>query len=472
MSAATSSPAKSFIWVGCFRVHIASLLARVTENADKKALVGDALEWSYADLLEAIAQWDARLAQNHIDAGGLVAIRSDFRGAAIACLLALFKRRAIAVLLSPTDPAALTKAAGIGVRLCITVDSQEQLTIETLPEERDYDRAPTSSHPLIGQLLERGHPGFVVFSSGSSGVPKAVLHDADGFCAHLADVRKAKSTVGFLALDHIAGVDTLLYTLFAGGSLVLLNQRTPAGVCSAIQNHRAEVLPASPSFLKLLVLDKSWLRYDLSSLSIVTFGSEPPDTYVNQTVANALPHVQLMQKYGASEFGAPRSKTRPNDTGWIKLDGPHFKTRVVDDVLWVKTSGTMLGYLNHELPQSDDGWFCTGDRVETDGEWLRILGRESDIINVGGEKVFPAEVERQIEQMPEVLECAVTGEAHVLLGHVVVAKVHLVAGASLSQPKLQVRRFCKDRLPKYALPVRVEVTEVSLTTQRGKRLRG
>lgn len=53
----------------------------------------------------------------------------------------------------------------------------------------------------------------------------------------------------------------------------------------------------------------------------------------------------------------------------------------------------MLGYLNAASPFTDDGWFKTGDEVEQDGEWLRILGRRSEIINVGGEKVSPAEIE-------------------------------------------------------------------------------
>jgi len=455
--------------VGFSRVHIDTLLERVVRNAELPAIVGDGVDWNYARLHQAVSDWDAKLLALDVGAGELVAIRSDFRAEAIACLLALFKRGCIAVMVSPNDPSASSKCVDIGARLCVRVERDELIDIQVLTNTPIVE--PQAPHPLVQTLLDRSHPGFVVFSSGSSGSPKAVLHDADGFCAHLVDVQKAKSTIGFLALDHIAGVDTLLYTLFAGGRLVLLSQRTPAGVCSAIETYRAEVLPASPSFLKLLVLDNSWQRYDLASLQIITFGSEPPDTAVNKAIAEALPQVQLMQKYGASEFGAPRSKTRPDDTGWLKLDGPHFKTKVIDDVLWVKTSGTMLGYLNHELPASDDGWLCTGDRVETDGEWLRILGRESDIINVGGEKVFPAEVERQIEQMPEVLECAVSSEPHVLLGHVVVAKLRLVPGAELAQPKLQVRRHCASRLPKYALPVRVELTQTSLTSQRGKRLR-
>ena len=194
-------------------MHIDSLLARVAENADKQVLLGAGIDWTYAQLQQSIEQWDAQLDAQAIAAGNLVAIRSDFRGAAIACLLALFKRRAVAVMLSPTDPSALEKAVTIGVDLCVEVDGNEQSNqIVLSPSSALSADAP---HPLIAQLLECQHPGFVVFSSGSSGSPKAVLHDADGFCTHLVEVRKAKSTVAFLALDHIAGIDTLLYTLLS-----------------------------------------------------------------------------------------------------------------------------------------------------------------------------------------------------------------------------------------------------------------
>ena len=445
--------------------HIATLIERLATHGDQPAVIEDDRRCSHAELLAQSDAWLAAFESRGIDAGSAVAIRCGYDSRAIACFIAVLRAGAVAVLVAPNDPAADAKCEQAGVCAVLEMDAglgTVQLVDRTRPAQR---------HTLIDTLIERGHPGFVVFSSGSSGEPKAVLHDAHSFCTHLVAVQKALSTVAFLTLDHIAGVDTLLYTLFAGGALIVPRDRSPLSVCQAIEAHGAQVLPASPSFLKLLLLSDAWVRCDLSSLKIITFGSEPVDPRTSEQLARALPGVNLLQKYGTSEFGAPRSRTRPGDTTWIRLDSAHFQTRVVDGLLWVKASGTMLGYLNHPTPATDDGWYCTGDRVEQDGEWLRILGRESDMINVGGDKVFPAEVERCIEQMPQVLECAVSSEPNDLLGNVVVATIHLKPGVQLKGARKRVRDHCAALLPRHAIPMKVTVTDQPLTNERGKRIR-
>src|SRR6185369_16038370 len=96
-----------------------------------------------------------------------------------------------------------------------------------------------------------------------------------------------------------------------------------------------------------------------------------------------------------------------------------------NDTLWIRSSWAMLGYLNAPSPFDDEGWFNTGDLVETDGEYVRILGRKSDIINVGGQKVYPAEVESVVLEMDNIVDAIVTGRPSPVTGHVVVAKVLL-----------------------------------------------
>lgn len=103
--------------------------------------------------------------------------------------------------------------------------------------------------------------------------------------------------------------------------------------------------------------------------------------------------MKLMEKYGTTEFGSPVSKSRDDDPLWIKFKKENFDYKVVDNRLFVKSPMSMVGYLNDVSGQSVDGWLDTGDMVETDGEWMKILGRESDIINVGGQKVYPSELD-------------------------------------------------------------------------------
>ena len=113
-----------------------------------------------------------------------------------------------------------------------------------------------------------------------------------------------------------------------------------------------------------------------------------------ERIHELLPGVRLQQTYGLSEVGILRSKSKSSDSLWVKVGGEGFETRIVDGMLEIKARSAMLGYLNAPSPFTNDGWLKTGDVVEQDGEYIRILRRDSEIINVGGEKVYPAEVER------------------------------------------------------------------------------
>ena len=113
------------------------------------------------------------------------------------------------------------------------------------------------------------------------------------------------------------------------------------------------------------------------------------------------PTSKLLQTYGLTELGILRSQSREPDSLWVRVGGEGFETKIVDGRLWIRAESAMLGYLNAPSPFDADGFFDTGDLVEVDGEWIRILGRESEIINVGGSKVYPAEVESVLLELDE-----------------------------------------------------------------------
>ena len=106
-----------------------------------------------------------------------------------------------------------------------------------------------------------------------------------------------------------------------------------------------------------------------------------------------------------------------------------------EGLLEIRAESSMLGYLNAPSPFTDDGWFMTGDAVEQQGEYFRILGRASDLINVGGRKVYPAEVEAVIAEVENVKDVSVAGEAHPFTGQVVV-----VDGALTTERDKKIRR--------------------------------
>jgi long-chain acyl-CoA synthetase len=238
-----------------------------------------------------------------------------------------------------------------------------------------------------------------------------------------------------------------------------------------VARHRAELLPTSPSFLNLMLMAKAHETFDLSSLRLVTYGTEVMPERTLEAVSAVLPNVTLQQTYGLSELGILRSKSASNQSLMVKVGGEDYETRVVDGTLRIRARCSMLGYLNHPSPFDADGWFDTGDAVIQEGDYLRILGRHSEIINVGGQKVYPAEVEKVIAELPNVIDVAVSGEAHLLLGNVVVAVVQVQEPVPDLELKRRIVEHCKGRLQPYMIPTKVRAVTGTLVNERFKKIR-
>ena len=128
-------------------------------------------------------------------------------------------------------------------------------------------------------------------------------------------------------------------------------------------------------------------------------------------IREALPRVRFKQTYGLSELGILPTQSRDSGSLWLKLGNAGFEHKIVDGILWLKSDTAMLGYLNAPSPFDQDGWFNTQDLVEVDGDYVRILGRKSELINVGGEKVHPTEIENVLLQLDNVRDVTVCGKA-------------------------------------------------------------
>jgi len=221
----------------------------------------------------------------------------------------------------------------------------------------------------------------------------------------------------------------------------------------------------------MLLISKAYENYDLSSLKIISYGTEPMMQSTLDKLREIFPDVRLQQTYGLSELGVLRSKSKDDGSLWVKIGGEGFETRVRDGMLEIKADTAMVGYINAPSPFTEDGWFMTGDRVETDGEYYRILGRESDIINVGGEKVFPNEIEEVIQSFDNVAEVLVYGEKNEILGNIVCAKIKLLADEDSDDFTLRLRKFCKNKLQAFKIPVKVQFEEKDLFSDRFKKQR-
>ena len=440
------------------------LLERMSQWRTDPALVWSDQVATYGDILELVGSWQNHLDQHDIETGQVVALRGDYTPSACALLLALIDREAIVV--------PLTEAARVHredffriaqVEVVVSFDDVDEWVLQK--------RGVTASHPLILHLRAMSEPGLVLFSSGSTGKSKAALHNFAALLGKFKVNRHRMCTLTFLLLDHIGGLNTLFYTLSNGGTVVSVRSRDPDIVCRSIERYRVELLPTSPTFLNLLLISEAYKRHDLSSLRLVTYGTEVMPQSTLQRMHALFPDVRLLQTYGLSELGILRSKSKSSDSLWVKVGGEGFETKVVDGTLWIRAESAMLGYLNAPSPFDEEGWMNTGDVVEVDGEYIRIRGRKSEIINVGGQKVYPAEVESVLLQMDNVKDIVVLGEKNPITGSIVTARVNLFEPEEPSVFRKRVRAFCRGRLASYKIPVRVEITEEDQFGARYKRMR-
>jgi acyl-coenzyme A synthetase/AMP-(fatty) acid ligase len=212
-------------------------------------------------------------------------------------------------------------------------------------------------------------------------------------------------------------------------------------------------------------------EYDLSSLELITYGTEPMPPSTLEILNRVFPKVRLKQTYGLSELGIMPTCSLDSQSLWMKVGGGDCETKVNGGTLWVRTRTAMLGYLNAPSPFDADGWYDTGDVVESKGDYLRIVGRLSERINVGGEKVDPAEVENVLLQMDNIADATVSGRPNPLTGSVVVATVRLHAPEDKDHLEGRLLEFCRERLAEHKIPVLVQISDREQHNARFKKVR-
>lgn len=441
------------------------LLERFANHSDKKAIIWKDEVYTYAWLLETTNRFIESLTQHEdFEAASNVALEADFSPTSIAMMMALTHLNCVVIPLTDSVKSKRDEFLEIAeAQLTIIFDDNDQFTITALPY--------TVTHELTLKLKALNHPGLIIFSSGSTGKSKAAIHDFVPLLEKFRVERHAKTTITFLLFDHIGGINTMLYILSNGGAIVTVQGRSTREVAKTIQDHKVQNLPTSPTFINLILMSGVFEKYDVSSLELVTYGTEPMPQSTLTRFTESYPNIRLLQTYGLSEVGIMRSKSESSDSLWVKIGGEGFETRVVDGMLEIKSKSAMLGYLNAPSPFTDDGWLVTGDSVEVKGEYFRIFGRKSEMINVGGEKVYPAEIESTILEMDGVDDVTVKGETNPITGQVVKAVIKLSTDESRIEFKKRMHAFLAGRLAEYKIPQKITLTKEDMHGDRFKKLR-
>lgn len=329
--------------------------------------------------------------------------------------------------------------------------------------------------------IEDGAHCAIMYTSGSSGLPKGVplTHDGQMWWLNRAHElypghSEQRSLVAVPLFHKNAMAAAIKPRLRSGGSVVLMPQFVPAQYLTVLSKYDCTHATGVPAMFAVLLQETALLRsLQFPRLESLSVGSAPVHEELLSRAQQAF-GVPLVQGYGLTEggptFTGPPLDGRPVPPGSIGVPWPQTHMRLVaadgSDAeslgeLWVRNPGVTPGYLNLAQVNAQrfvDGWLRTGDLFFRDADgFLFFRGRTDDMFICGGENIYPKEVENLLMQHAEVVQACVVPLEHETKGEAPVAMVVLKQGAHVTEAAL--KRFCLDRAPAVTHPRRIAIVE-------------
>ncbi|CAL9281354.1 class I adenylate-forming enzyme family protein [Streptomyces sp. SudanB182_2057] len=448
-----------------------TLTDRMERWGDRTAVVHHSSSHTYTELAGEIRRIETLLDEAGVKPYDAVVLRGDFSFSQIAALFALYRRKAVVVPVVTFTETTL-EAVRAACRPRHVVDVRDDVTVAP------FDSPPGEASELYGALMASGSAGLVLLSSGSTGAPKAVLHDFDALVEEKIGTgervgRKPPHILLFLLADHIGGINSLLGVVRGAATAVVPAKRTPEEICRLVERYGIRLLPTSPTFLNLILIGDFHEKFDLSSLRLITYGTEPMPEELLKRVHAAFPRARLLQTFGTSETGISTTQSESSSSTYFRISDEGVEYRVVDGELQLRTRTQFMGYLNYsDEAVTADGWFRTGDLVEENADgYIKVKGRAKEIINVGGEKVLPLELESILMGSPRIAYCAVYGKPNSITGQAVHVDVKPDGAMSKAEVRRHVREFLDGKVEPFKMPAKVTVIDEIPVSARFKKKR-
>ena len=309
-------------------------------------------------------------------------------------------------------------------------------------------------------------PEVTVATSGTSGPPKLVDHSWDSLLA-AARLSEQWHGLGWLLVydaTRWAGIQVWLQALLTGGRLVVPASRDPDVVAKALAEEQVAILPATPTLLRRLVTSADPALLQQAALDRITLGGEAADAALLETATKTFPKVKITQVYATTELGEVYrvADGRPGfPVAWLGKALPGGAR------LSLRTDGELLVRLSRDTAE-----IGTGDLVERRGDRYEFTGRRSDVIVVGGAKVYPKRVEELIRSVPGIVEARVYGLPSAVTGELVAGEIVLAdplpEGQTPEAVRAAVLTACRATLEPHSVPRILDLIKRIATTPAGK----
>ncbi len=314
-------------------------------------------------------------------------------------------------------------------------------------------------------------------TSGTSGVPKISRHLLPSLMGRIRTPKSDHGEVRWLLTYQphgFAGLQIVLTALATEASLVSLSAIDVPRLAAAALDHHVTHISGTPTFWRSFVLSMGWAAKQLA-LEQATLGGEVVDQATLDRLRETFPAAGISHIYASTEAGALFS-VRDGRAGfparWLEEPVDGVSLRIRDGILQVQSPRAMSGYIQgRSVPLSEDGWFITGDRVQQTGDRVHFLGREDAVINVGGGKVTPEEVESALMDLPGIQDLRAYPVSNPITGFVVGLEVVAAPGVDQSGLRQTINQAARKSLPSYKVPRLIRFVDSVASDASGKKSR-
>lgn len=344
------------------------------------------------------------------------------------------------------------------------------------------------------ETLTDDHAAYIMYTSGTTGLPKGAIMTHKNICQnaynnmYVSKTERYESQLICAPQFHIAGLLLTVQTFMDHGKTVIHRDFNPVDVLDSLEAEKIHTIFLVPSMWNFLFQVPNIGDYDLSSVTLCATGAAITPLPVKKRITHYFPNAKLTDNFGQTETTATATSLTGDDVlrkpESVGKPYPNVEIRIVDEnmndvprgevgeIVYRGPTVMKAYYKNAEATEEAfrGGWFHSDDLVRMDEEgFIYVVDRKNNMINSGGENIYPAEIEEVLYQIPDVLECAVIGIPDNIWGERVKAVVAVKPGKTLTEN--QVIEHCREHLASYKKPTEVEFVDELPRNTSGKVLK-
>lgn len=324
------------------------------------------------------------------------------------------------------------------------ISNEEVEKLEIKPELFHSKRIKIECNSIIDivERIKKSNSEITLFTSGTTGTPKRIVHSVQSLTRNTKIDERFTDNVWAYCYNptHMAGIQVFFQAFFNQNTLIFLFSKKREEIFNGFEKYQISNISATPTFYRLLLP----FEKEFHSIKRVTFGGEKTNEKLISNMKQFFPNAKFNNIYASTEVGSLLT----SNGEFFSIPQPlAHRIRIIDNELQIHKN-----LLAKNFNDKDD-WYLTGDIVQIVKDnpiEFKFNGRKSEIINTGGYKINPKEVEEVISQLPEVNYAKVYAKKNSVLGNIVCSEILFNENCSLTEE--QIRTYLKSKLQEFKIP--------------------